>query len=111
MARKKKVVELEAILEQIPDDKKYIGQKIIDELIFIDETLITLKRKIREKGTEEEFIQGKQQFIREATALTSYNKTVQRYSTLYKQLTDLMQKNLEVQSSNAVFDFLKEEGK
>ena len=32
---KKKVAELTAILEKIPEDKKYIGQKIIDELIFI----------------------------------------------------------------------------
>ena len=78
MARKKKVAELEAILEKVPADRKYIGRKIIDELIFMDETLTALKRKIKEKGTEEEFIQGKQQFTRESTALTSYNKTVQR---------------------------------
>lgn len=107
MARKKHVAELEAILEKIPEDKQYIGRKLIDELIFMDETLTTLKRKIKEKGTEEEFIQGKQQFTRESTALTSYNKTIQRYSTLYKQLTELMQKSPEVQSSNAVYDFLK----
>lgn len=108
MPRKKKVAELEQILEKIPEDKKYIGQKLIDELIFMDSTLTTLKRKIKEKGTEEEFIQGKQQFTRESTALTSYNKTVQRYSTLYKQLNDLMPKSSENQSGNAVYDFLKE---
>lgn len=108
MPRKKKVAELEQILEKIPDDKKYIGRKIIDELVFIDSTLTTLKRKIKEKGTEEEFIQGKQQFTRESTALTSYNRTVQRYSTLYKQLNDLMPKNTESQSGSAVYDFLKE---
>ena len=109
MARRKKVAELEAILEKIPDDKKYIGRKIIDELIFIDETLVTLKRKIRENGTEEEFKQGVQHFTRESTALTSYNKTVQRYGALYKQLTDLMPKSQEAEKSNAVYDFMKEE--
>ncbi len=108
MARRKKVAELEAILEKIPDDKKYIGRKIIDELIFIDETLVTLKRKIRENGTEEEFKQVVQHFKRESTALTSYNKTVQRYGALYKQLTDLMPKSQEAEKSNAVYDFLKE---
>lgn len=108
MPRKKKVAELEQILEKIPDDKKYIGRKIIDELVFIDSTLTTLKRKIKEKGTKEEFIQGKQQFTRESTALTSYNKTVQRYSTLYKQLNDLMPKNTEDQSGNAIYAFVKE---
>lgn len=107
MSRRKHVAELEAILERIPEDKQYIGRKLADELIFMDETLTTLKRKIKENGTEEEFIQGKQQFTRESTALTSYNKTIQRYSTLYKQLTDLMPKSVEAEKSNAVYDFLK----
>ncbi len=107
MARKKKVAELEAILERIPDDKKYIGQKIIDELVFMQDTLTTLKRKIKENGTEEEFINGKQNFVRESTALKSYNTTVQRYSQLYKQLTDLMPKTQEAEKSNAVYDFIK----
>ena len=107
MARKKKIAELEEILERIPEDKKYIGRKIIDELIFMQETLTTLKRKIKEKGTEEEFVQGKQNFVRESTALRSYNTTVQRYSALYKQLTDLMPKTLEPEGSNAVYDFIK----
>lgn len=107
MPRKKKVAELTAILEKIPEDKKYIGQKIIDELIFMDDTLIVLKRKIKEKGTEEEFVQGKQQFTREATALTSYTKMIQRYGSLYKQLTDLMPKTQEAEKSNAIYDFIK----
>lgn len=107
MARKKTAPELEAILERIPEDKKYIGRKLIDELVFMQDTLTQLKRKIKENGTEEEFIQGKQNFVRESTALKSYNTTVQRYSTLYKQLTDLMPKSVEAEKSNAVYDFLK----
>lgn len=107
MARKKTAPELEAILERIPEDKKYIGRKLIDELVFMQDTLMQLKRKIKENGTEEEFIQGKQNFVRESTALKSYNTTVQRYSTLYKQLTDLMPKSVEAEKSNAVYDFLK----
>ncbi len=108
MPRRKKIAELEAILQKIPEDRQYIGQKIIDELVFMNETLTELKRKIKENGTEEEFIQGKQQFTRESTALTSYNKTIQQYSKLYKQLTDLMQKAQEPEKNNAVYDFLKE---
>ena len=107
MARKKTVPELEAILEKIPSDKQYIGRKLIDELVFMQDTLTMLKRKIKENGTEEEFIQGKQQFVRETPALKSYNTTVQRYSSLYKQLTDLMPKSVEPEKSNAVYDFIK----
>ena len=107
MARKRKINELEEILLKIPADRQYIGRKIVDELIFMNETLAELRNKIKENGTEEEFVQGKQRFTREAPALTSYNKIVQQYSKLYKQLTDLMQKAPEPQKSNAVYDFLK----
>lgn len=107
MARRKTVPELEAILEKIPSDKQYIGRKLIDELVFMQDTLTMLKRKIKENGTEEVFIQGKQQFVRETPALKSYNTTVQRYSSLYKQLTDLMPKSVEPEKSNAVYDFIK----
>lgn len=108
MPRKKKVAELEAILEKIPEDKKYIGQKLIDELIFMDDTLVTLKRKIKENGTEEIFAQGKQRFTRESTALTSYNKTVQRYSQLYKQLTDLLPKQEADPADNPLTAFIRQ---
>ena len=53
MARKKKIAELEEILERIPEDKKYIGRKIVDELIFMQDTLTALKRKIKENGKSE----------------------------------------------------------
>lgn len=108
MARRKKVPEFERILERIPEDKKYIGQKIIEELIFMQDTLTTLKRKIKENGTEEQFTQGKQNFVRESSTLKSYNTTVQRYGTLYKQLTELLPKTQEAEKSNAVYDFVKE---
>ena len=109
MSKQKKHAEFEKILEKIPDDKKYIGQKLIDELEFMHETLETLREKVKTDGITEQFINGKQQFEREAPALTSYTKVIQRYGTMYKQLTDLMPHTQEAQSSNAVYDFLKED--
>lgn len=107
MARKKVIAELDAILEKIPDDKKYVGQKLIDELVFMQETLTALKREIKLRGTQEFFEQGKQSFVREAPALTSYTKLIARYGAIYKQLCDLMPKTAEAEKSNAVYDFLK----
>lgn len=107
MARKKKVAELTEILNKIPEDKKYIGEKLVDELIFMQATLTNLKRQIKQKGEVELFQQGKQSFLRENPALKSYNITVQRYSQLYKQLTELMPKSKEAEKSNAIYDFIK----
>lgn len=107
MALKK---EYREILEKIPADKQTIGKKLVTELAFIEETLKQLKAEIKEKGAVEEFKQGTQNFLRESPALKGYNTTVQRYSVMYRQLTDLMGKSQEAEKANAVYDFLKENG-
>ena len=109
MARKTMKAEFREILEKIPDDKEVIGKKLIEELSFMEKTLASLKRQIEENGELEHFQQGKQDFLRESPALKGYNTTVQRYSVMYRQLTDLMGKTQEAEKSNAVYDFLKEE--
>lgn len=109
MARKTMKAEFREILEKIPDNKKVIGKKLIEELSFMEKTLASLKRQIEENGELEHFQQGKQDFLRESPALKGYNTTVQRYSVMYRQLTDLMGKTQEAEKSNAVYDFLKEE--
>mgnify|MGYP004443531575 CR=1 FL=1 len=110
MGRKTISTELKQILEKVPEDKKAIAGRIADELIFMQSTLADLKKQIKEHGTIEHFEQGKQSFLRESPALKSYNMTIQRYSALYKQLTDLLPKETEVEKSNALYDFLKEGG-
>lgn len=108
MARRTVRAEYRAILEKIPEDKKTIGKKLIEELSFMEKTLASLKRLIEENGEIEHFQQGKQDFLRESPALKSYNTTVQRYSVMYRQLTDLIGKSAEAEKANAVYDFLKE---
>ena len=106
MALKK---EYREILKKIPEDKRTIAKKLIEELVFLEATLQTLKKQIQEGGTLERFCQGSQNFMRESPALKGYNTTVQRYSLLNRQLADLMGKTQEPEKSNAVYDFLKEE--
>ena len=106
MARRKN--PLRELLERVPEDKLTVGEKIVEELLFMEETLRRLKAQIRETGEIEHFVQGKQDFYREAPALKAYNTTVQRYGVLYKQLTDLIGKPSEAEKSSAIYDFLKE---
>jgi len=104
----KKETSFDEILKKIPEDKRYIGEKLITELTFLERTLYRLREQIIETGEVEHFQQGKQDFLRESPALKAYNTTVQRYSVMYRQLTDLMGKSVEAEKSNAVYDFLKE---
>ena len=104
----KRETSFEDILKKIPEDKRTIGEKLIAELSFMENTLDKLRAQIAESGEVEHFQQGKQDFLRESPALKAYNTTVQRYSVMYRQLTDLMGKSAEAEKSNAVYDFLKE---
>lgn len=95
------------ILKKIPEDRRAIGEKLINELLFMYKTLNDLKEQVGENGTVELFKQGKQEFMRESPALKAYNTTVQRYSLLYKQLTDLLPKTAQDNKENALYEFIK----
>ena len=109
MRKKTQSSEYDEILQKIPEDKRLIGAKLITELTFMEQTLENLRKQIKASGETETFKQGSQNFLRESPALKGYNTTVQRYSVMYRQLTDLMGKSAEAERSNAVYDFLKEE--
>ena len=106
MSRRKN--PLRELLERVPEDKQTVGAKIVEELLFMEETLNRLKAQVRETGEIELFKQGKQEFYRESSALKAYNTTIQRYSTLYKQLTDLIGKSPEAEKSGEIYDFIKD---
>lgn len=95
------------LLKQVPEDKKPIGQSLIKELTFMALTLDDLKIQVEEGGTVEMFKQGSQEFLRESPALKAYNTTVQRYSLLYKQLTELLPKEAQEGKENALYEFIK----
>jgi hypothetical protein len=98
--------EFAQILEQVAENKKSIGERIIEELIFMQGALTDLKKHINEKGTVERFEQGKQNFLRESPALKSYNTTVNRYSQLYRQLTDLLPKEQQPKAKSELLNFI-----
>lgn len=108
MARKKIDNELKEILEKIPADKKAIAGRLAEEIIFMQETLTDLKKQIKDTGTVEYFVQGKQNFLRESPALKSYNNTLKQYTSVYKQLCDLLPKEDSKPVSNPLYDFIKE---
>ena len=107
MARKRISTELKQILQNIPESKKTIAERLCDELVFMQSTLADLKKQIKENGTVELFEQGSQSFMRESPALKAYNTTIQRYSTMYKQLCDMLPKGETTGTDNELYNFLK----
>ena len=100
--------KLKKMLKLIPAERKPIGEKLIEEILFMSVTLTALKKTVEEKGVVDNFKQGKQQFMRESPALKAYNTTIQRYSLLYKQFADLLPKSEPTDKAyNELLEFLK----
>lgn len=106
---KKKITELNRIIKQVPPDKQAIAKNLVEEIRFMYDTLQELKYKVQEYGTVELFEQGKQKFLRENPAVKSYNAMIQRYSTLYKQLTELLPKTAPSPPESELLDFISRE--
>lgn len=104
----KEMKELKRILNQIPADRQAIAQSLYNELEFMQKTLVKLREQVEAEGPTAMFKQGAQEFLREHPALKGYNTTVQRYSLLYKQFTDLLPKPDNNPPEDPLLKFIKE---
>lgn len=103
--------KLKKMLKLVPDDRKAIGEKLMQRITFMAGVLDDLEANIIEYGTISHFKQGKQEFDRESPALKSYNTTIQRYSLLYKQLVELLPKpDVTPKERDQLMDFFKSQG-
>jgi len=92
------------IFEAVPDEKKGIAKKLIQELNFMDRTIKKLKESVESSGGIEHFKNGKQEFMREDPALKSYNMTVKTRTTVYSQLLSLLPKAEAIKSESDGFE-------
>lgn len=104
----KDIKQLNKLVKLVPDDRKPIAEKLAKEIAFMGKTLDELKATVEEHGAIDLFKQGSQEFLRESPALKAYNTTIQRYSLLFKQLTDLLPKQAQENADSALYEFLKQ---
>lgn len=99
--------KVKQLLKSIPEDRQPVAQSLYSELVFMQKTMASLKQQVEEEGAVSMFKQGKQEFLREHPALTAYNKTIQRYGQIYKQLLDLLPKADGKPQSDPLMDFIR----
>lgn len=104
-ANMKKVKQL---LQEIPEERQPIANALYDELLFMHNTLNTLKAQVENEGAVDMFKQGRQEFLREHPALKAYNVTIQRYSLIYKQLVGLLPETAEEPPADELLDFIED---
>ena len=77
-------------IENLPKDKQELCNSILNELIFMETTMDSLKKEIQEKGVVVDMCQGKYSIQRTNPALNQYNTTMKNYTGCLKQLNDLL---------------------
>lgn len=87
---KKEIRKLRRLFKNLPKDKSKAAEGLIQEAAFMKVTLEEARYIIDQEGIIEDFKQGKQKFRREHPATKVYNTMIQRYTTVCKQLFDMI---------------------
>jgi hypothetical protein len=109
MAKTRKISsndELDELIKLAPQSRQKVAKDLVIELKFMNKTMQRLKEVVENGEILEEFNQGKQSFIRENSALKSYNTTIQRYSLVYRQLMELIDKNPSPADDSELINFI-----
>ncbi|WLR53561.1 hypothetical protein LC048_13615 [Mesobacillus subterraneus] len=93
------------IFQYLQEDKKQVAQRLIERVAFMTVTLQILEDTIKSKGPVYLFKQGAQEMIVENPAQKSYNAMINRYTSAYEKLFNLLPKEgLSVEDESDGFD-------
>lgn len=81
--------KIRKLFKKCEENKVIVANKVIDELIFLTNTLDELKFHVINEGCIVDMQQGNYSIERENPALKSYNATIKSYQNLLKQLFEL----------------------
>ena len=84
--------KLNKFFKNIPKDKQEMIQGLKEQAAFMYATLMELQEIINDEGPVELFEQGKQRLLREHPASKTYNTMIKNYSSVIKQLIDMLPK-------------------
>ena len=84
------IKDLRKVFETINDEKSKLALSLLDKAEFLEETLQELKARVKLDGVVTEMCQGDYTIERENPALKSYNTTVKNYTSVIKQLNDML---------------------
>lgn len=88
--------KLAGIYTRINKKTKRSVDSLIDEAAFMAASLYELRKIINEKGYTEEYQNGaNQKGIKKCSEVEIYNTMIKNYSSIIKQLTDLLPKDQE----------------
>lgn len=100
----KDIKKLKALFED-GSSKSILALSLIDKADFMETTLKDLQKKVKENGVVTKMCQGAYNIDRANPALAAYNITIKNYTTIIKQLNEMIPK--EVKTDNFEEDDLE----
>jgi len=100
---KSKVQDLSILKEQLKDN--VLGLALIDKAEFMEKTLQELQEKIKSGGVVTEMCQGAYTIERTNPALQGYNVTIKNYTSVIKQLNEMLPNNKSLSNLEAFKNF------
>lgn len=102
----KEITRLNKTLKEVDENKKASAEGLIQEAAFMRATLQELKIMIDESGPIDEMQQGDYSILREHPAMKTYNTMIQRYTTVCKELFNLLPKEVAKVEDDGFDDFV-----
>ena len=91
MAKKEiNIKELRIVFESINDNRSKLALSLLDKAEFMEDTLQQLQAKIKKDGVVTSMCQGAYNIDRANPALQAYNVTIKNYTSVIKQLVELL---------------------
>lgn len=93
----KETNKLKKLFKELPENKKKMAEKLIENASFMSITLDELKEDIKVYGVKETYVNGKDQFgFKESIESKTYNTMVKNYMNIIKQLNDMLPENKKI---------------
>lgn len=87
-------ISIKETIDTMENDKKELCISLLNEIKFMNDSLIELKKNILTNGTITSMCQGKYSIDRANPALSQYNALIKNYTSCIKQLNELLPKEI-----------------
>lgn len=100
---KKEKKKLKIIFENLDDSTKSCVENLVDDAAFMTVTLEETRQLIARDGVVEVYQNGEnQKGVKKAAAVEVYDKMLNTYAKIIKQLTDLLPKRVYIENTGEV---------
>ena len=99
--------KLNRFFKNIPKEKQKMIQGLKEQAAFMYATLMELQEIMNIEGPVELFEQGKQRMLREHPASKVYNSMIKNYSSVIKQLLELLPEDKSKDAADELMEFVK----